>query len=55
VNLKAMLTGQIADLKLQSDDILYVPESSGLKAMRQALGTGIGAGTALATGLLIYH
>ena len=51
VNLKAMLTGKTADLKLQSDDILYVPESSGLKAMRQALGTGIG----VATGLVVYR
>ena len=51
VNLKAMLTGKTADLKLQSDDILYVPESSGLKAMRQALGTGSG----VATGLVVYR
>jgi len=55
VNVKAMLAGQHADMTLQSDDILYVPESSGLKAMRQAVGTGIGTGTALATGLIIYH
>lgn len=55
VNIKAMLNGQIADLRLQFDDILYVPESGGLKTMRQALGTSIGVGTALATGLIIYH
>jgi hypothetical protein len=42
-------------LRLQADDILYVPESGGLKAMRQAVGTGIGAGTAIATGMIIYH
>jgi polysaccharide export outer membrane protein len=55
VNIKAMLHGQVADVKLQPDDILYVPESGGLKAMRQALTTGIGAGSTIATGLIIYH
>lgn len=55
VNIKAMLHGQLADVKLQADDILYVPESSSLKAMRQALATGIGAGTAITTGLIVYH
>jgi polysaccharide export outer membrane protein len=55
VNIKAMLHGQLADLRLQSDDILYVPESGGLKAMRQAMTAGVGAGTMIASGLVIYH
>ena len=55
VNIKAMLHGQLADVKLQADDIVYVPESSSLKAMRQALGLGIGVGSSIATGMIIYH
>jgi polysaccharide export outer membrane protein len=55
VNIKGMLNGQLPDIKLRTEDILYVPESASLKAMRQAVGTGIGTGTALATGLIIYH
>lgn len=55
VNIKAMLHGRLADVQLQAEDILYVPESGGLKAMRQALTTGIGAGSSIATGLIIYH
>jgi polysaccharide export outer membrane protein len=55
VNIQAMLRGKLADLQMQAEDILYVPESGGLKAMRQALTTGIGAGSAIATGLIIYH
>jgi polysaccharide export outer membrane protein len=55
VNIKAMLRGQRADVQLQADDILYVPESGGLKAMRQALATGIGTGSSIAAGLIIYH
>jgi polysaccharide export outer membrane protein len=51
VNIKAMLNGQVADLRLQPDDILFVPESGGLKAMRQAVATGIAVGSAL----IIYH
>jgi polysaccharide export outer membrane protein len=55
VNIQAMLTGRITDMKMQSDDILYVPESGGLKAMRQALAAGVGVGAAITTGLIVYH
>jgi len=55
VNIQAMLRGKLADVQMQAEDILYVPESGGLKAMRQALTTGIGAGSTIATGLIIYH
>lgn len=55
VNIKAMLAGHMADMKLRTEDILYVPESAGLKVIRQAVGTGVGAGTAIATGMIIYH
>ena len=34
VNYKAMVKGQIADIRLKPDDIVYVPESGRIKAMR---------------------
>jgi polysaccharide export outer membrane protein len=55
VDIKAMLRGRIADVRLQAEDILYVPESGGLKAMRQAVATGVAVGSTVATGLIIYH
>src|SRR5208283_676769 len=45
INYKAMVKGQIADVQLKPDDILYVPESLRLKAMR----TGVNAAVAMAT------
>jgi polysaccharide export outer membrane protein len=55
VNIKAMLDGQVTDMKLKSDDILYVPESGGLKAMHQAMGTSLIVASTIASGLIIYH
>ncbi len=55
LDLKKILAGLSPDPKLQSDDILFVPESGRTKAIRQVVGTGIGAGTAITTGLIIYR
>lgn len=39
VNYKAMVKGQIADLRLEPNDILYVPESAKTKFLKTASGT----------------
>ena len=55
VNFNGMLGAKIADVKLQAEDILYVPVSGRQRALQQTLASGIGTGTAIATGLIIYH
>jgi protein involved in polysaccharide export with SLBB domain len=55
VNYKAMVNGQIADVRLKPDDILYVPESAGLKAWRTSVNTAVGIATTGGTALMIYH
>ena len=41
VNYKAMVKGQIADMRLKPDDILFVPESAGLKALHTAVNAAV--------------
>lgn len=48
VDFKAILAGQKPDMKLLADDILYIPESGGIKAMREVVNTSIGIGSGLA-------
>jgi len=56
VNYKAMVKGQIADVRLMPDDILYVPESSKLKAWRTSVNSAVQMTTMMAgEGLMIYH
>jgi polysaccharide biosynthesis/export protein len=55
VDLKRIIAGRAPDRMLYDNDILLVPENGRLKAMRQAIGTGIGMGTAITTGLIIYR
>ena len=55
LNLDEIIKGKVPDEKLQSDDILFVPESGTLKAFRRALSTGLSMGTAITTGLVIYR
>jgi polysaccharide export outer membrane protein len=55
VDYKAALHGQVADLRLQADDILYVPESAGIKAWRTAVNSTVQAATTGGTALMIYH
>jgi polysaccharide export outer membrane protein len=55
INLKDILEGRREDPKMISDDILFVPESGTKKAMRQVIGTSVGVGSAVTTGLIIYR
>jgi len=54
-NYKAMMKGEVADMRLQPDDILYVPESASLKAWRTTVNSAVSVASAGATGLMIYH
>ena len=55
VNIKSMLSGQVADLKLQPNDILFVPESGKAKFMRGASASAFSIAAQAGTSLLIYH
>jgi polysaccharide export outer membrane protein len=55
VNYKAMVKGQIADMRLEPDDILFVPESGGLKAMRTSINAAVQVATYGGSALMIYH
>jgi len=55
VNYKAMVKGEIADMKLQPDDILYVPESAALRAWRTTTAAVVSMATMAGTSLMIYH
>ncbi len=54
-NYKAMMKGQVADVRLQPDDILYVPESASLKAWRTTINSAVSVASSGATGLMIYR
>ena len=43
VNIKAILSGKIKDIPLQSDDILFVPDSTGKKALSRVVETTLQA------------
>jgi polysaccharide export outer membrane protein len=51
ISLKKILSARAPDLKLQSDDIVFVPSSASRSAGRRGLETAIQA----ATGILIWH
>jgi polysaccharide export outer membrane protein len=55
VNYKAMVKGQIADVRLNPDDILFVPESGRVKFMRTSVNSAVQAVTGAGGALLIYH
>jgi polysaccharide biosynthesis/export protein len=55
VDYKGMVKGRTADIRLQPDDILFVPESAGLKAMRTSMNAAVSVATYGATSLMIYH
>jgi polysaccharide export outer membrane protein len=55
VDYKAMVKGQIADMRLQPDDILYVPESASLKAWHTAVAATVSVATMAGTSMMIYH
>ncbi len=55
LDLNEILAGRVPDPRLQGNDILFVPESGRTKAIRQVVGTGIGVGAGITTGLIIYR
>jgi polysaccharide export outer membrane protein len=55
VNYKAMVRGETADLRLQPDDILFVPESGGIKAWRTAVSSTVQVATGGAEAMMIYR
>jgi polysaccharide export outer membrane protein len=55
VNYKAIVKGQMADIRLKPDDILFVPESAKTKALRTAATAATSLVTNGGTALLIYH
>ncbi|HXW14550.1 MAG TPA: polysaccharide biosynthesis/export family protein [Terriglobia bacterium] len=55
VNYKAMVKGQIADIRLMPDDILFVPESGGLKALHTSTQAAVQLATAGGETMLIYR
>jgi polysaccharide export outer membrane protein len=55
VDYKAMVKGQIADIRLKPDDILYVPVSAGRQALNTGINSTINAVTGASGALLIYH
>lgn len=55
VNYKAMVKGQIADMVMMPDDILYVPESRALKAWHSSINTATSVATYGGSSLIIYH
>jgi polysaccharide export outer membrane protein len=55
VNYKAILKGQTPDIRLKADDILFVPESTRIKAMHTLETTAVTVATGTGTALIIYH
>src|SRR5438309_1264207 len=51
VNLKNVLAGRAPDPHMQSNDILFVPDSSATKALRRAVDSAV----YITTGLIIWH
>ncbi|HEV3038262.1 MAG TPA: polysaccharide biosynthesis/export family protein [Candidatus Angelobacter sp.] len=51
VNLKKILSGQVADVTMEPNDILFVPDSSSKKALRR----GAEAAIQIATGLALFR
>jgi len=55
VDYKGMVKGQIADVRLIPDDILYVPESGRTKALHQTTATALSIAGYAGSSLIIYH
>jgi polysaccharide export outer membrane protein len=55
INYKAIVRGQIADVRLNADDILFVPESGRLKALHTSVNSAVAMVTSGGTSLMIYH
>jgi hypothetical protein len=50
-----MVKGQIADVRMKPDDILYVPESGSLKAWHTSVNSAVQVATYAGGSLMIYH
>jgi polysaccharide export outer membrane protein len=55
INYTGMVKGKIADIRMVPDDILFVPESGGLKAMHAATTAAVSVASTGGAALLIYH
>lgn len=55
VNYKGMVKGEVADMRLQPDDIIFVPESTKLKAWRASVNSAVQVATYGGSALIIYH
>jgi polysaccharide biosynthesis/export protein len=55
VNYKGMVKGKVEDMRLVPDDILYVPESTSLKAFHTSMNTAVSVAQGGASWLIIYH
>jgi len=55
VKLKQIMANRAPDLPLYANDILFVPDSAGKKALRRAADTAVGFASAVGTGLIIYR
>ncbi len=55
LNLKDIRAGRARDVRIAPGDLLVVPENGGKKALRTAVSSTLGVGTAAATGLIIYR
>ncbi len=55
VDIKAMVKGQTEDIRMKADDILFVPESTGLKALHASVAATESVATSGGAALMIYH
>ncbi len=55
VQLTRIMEHKAPDIPLQSNDILYIPDSRGKRLSAETLRTLTGFGVSAATGLLIWH
>jgi len=50
-----MVKGKISDIRLVPDDILFVPESGGLKALHAATTAAVSVASTGGSALMIYR
>lgn len=55
VNYKGMVKGEVADVRLKPDDILFIPESAGLKAWHTSVNSAVQVATYGGSALMVYR
>jgi polysaccharide biosynthesis/export protein len=55
VDYKAIIKGKVTDVRLQADDILFIPESGGLKALHASTQAAVAVASTGGSALLIYR